>query len=257
GAGRAGRRGRDVEPAAAGEYFRMSTRVWIGTSGYSFDEWKGNFYPEKLAAKDRLKFYAGRLRTVEINNTFYRMPTEALVRGWMDEVPEAFRFAIKSPQRITHMRRLKDCAESVTRLVEVITLLGPRLGPLLYQLPPNFKKDLPRLEGFLDGVPSPGRVAFEFRHASWFDDEVLDALRRRQVSLCVSDTGEEPVAPLVPTADWGYLRLRREDSDDDVLRDWAERIHAQPWREAFVFLKHEEGGKGPQFAARLMEFCTT
>jgi uncharacterized protein YecE (DUF72 family) len=231
----------------------VSARVWIGTSGYSFDEWKGNFYPEKLAAKDRLRFYAERLDTVEINNTFYRMPNEALVKGWLDEVPDAFRFAIKSPQRITHMKRLKECVDPVTRLVDVITALGPRLGPVLYQLPPNFRKDLPRLKDFLAAVPSPGRVAFEFRHASWFDDEVFDTLRAHKVALCVSDTGEEPVAPLVPTADWGYLRLRREDFPDDVLREWAQRIREQPWSETFVFVKHEEEGKGPKFAARLRE----
>jgi uncharacterized protein YecE (DUF72 family) len=233
----------------------MSARIWVGTSGYSFDEWKGNFYPEKLAAKDRLKFYAGRLESVEINNTFYRMPTEALVRGWLDEVPDAFRFAIKSPQRITHIRRLKDCAESVTRLVDVVTTLGPRLGPVLYQLPPNFKKDLPRLQAFLE-LPKPPRVAIEFRNKSWFEDEVLDTLRAHKVALCVSDTGEEPVAPLVPTADWGYLRLRREDFDDEGLREWAQRIREQPWSEAFVFVKHEEEGKGPKFAARLRELYT-
>jgi uncharacterized protein YecE (DUF72 family) len=233
----------------------MSARAWIGTSGYSFDEWKGNFYPEKLAAKDRLRYYAERLESVEINNTFYRMPNESLVGGWLDQVPEAFRFAIKSPQRITHMRRLNDCADSVTRLVDVITGLGPRLGPLLYQLPPNFRKDLPRLQRFLADVPRPARVAFEFRHASWFDDEVFDTLRTHKVALCVSDTGEEPVAPLVPTADWGYLRLRREDFDDQLLREWAQRIREQPWTEAFVFVKHEEEGKGPKFAARLRELC--
>jgi uncharacterized protein YecE (DUF72 family) len=232
----------------------MSAQTWIGTSGYSFDEWKGNFYPEKLAAKDRLKFYAGRLQAVEINNTFYRMPNEKLVRGWLDEVPEAFRFAIKSPQSITHIRRLNDCGQPVTRLIEVVTLLGSRLGPVLYQLPPNFKKDLPRLQAFLE-LPLAPRVAFEFRHASWFDDEVFGALRAKHVALCVSDTGEEPVAPLVPTSDWGYLRLRREEFDDKSLREWAERIRAQPWSEAFVFVKHEEEGKGPKFAARLVEFC--
>jgi uncharacterized protein YecE (DUF72 family) len=151
------------------------------------------------------------------------------------------------------MRRLNDCAESVTRLVGVITGLGPRLGPLLYQLPPNFKKDLPRLENFLDGVPSPGRVAFEFRNKTWFDDEVFEALRKRSVALVVSDTGEEPVAPLVPTADWGYLRLRRDEFDDQSLGDWAKRIREQPWTDAFVFVKHEEEGKGPKFAARLKE----
>jgi len=233
----------------------MSARVWIGTSGYSYDEWKGNFYPDKFPAKEMLGFYAQRLETVEINNTFFRMPTESLVRGWIDQVPEGFRFAIKAPQGITHMRRLNDCADSVTRLVEVITLLGPRLGPLLYQLPPNFKKDLPRLERFLAGVPRPGLVTFEFRHASWFDDDVFDTLRKHKVALCVSDTGEEPVAPLVPTADWGYLRLRREEFGDEVLREWAGRIREQPWNEAFVFVKHEEEGKGPKFAARLRELC--
>jgi uncharacterized protein YecE (DUF72 family) len=233
----------------------MSARAWIGTSGYSFDEWKGYFYPEKLPAKDMLHFYAERLDTVEINNTFYRMPTEPLLQGWLDQVPEAFRFAIKSPQRITHMRRLNDCADSVTRLVEVITLLGPRLGPLLYQLPPNFKRDLPRLQRFLAEMPRPAKVAFEFRNKSWFDDEVFATLREHKVALVVSDTGEEPVAPLVPTTDWGYLRLRREDFDDDALRAWAERIAAQPWSEAFVFLKHEEEGLGPKYAARLKEFC--
>jgi len=231
----------------------VSARAWLGTSGYSFDEWKGNFYPEKLASKDMLRFYAERLETVEINNTFYRMPTEPLIQGWLDQVPEDFRFAIKAPQRITHMRRLNDCAESVTRLVSVITALGPRLGPLLYQLPPNFKRDLPRLTAFLDGVPSPGRVAFEFRNKTWFDDEVFDTLRKHKVALVVSDTGEEPVAPLVPTADWGYLRLRREEFDDQTLGEWAQRIREQPWSDAFVFVKHEEEGKGPKFAARLRE----
>jgi len=234
----------------------VSARLWVGTSGYSFDEWKGNFYPEKFPAKDMLRFYAERLETVEINNTFYRMPTEKLLAGWVEEVPEAFRFAIKSPQRITHMRRLKDCAESVTRLVDVITGLGPRLGPVLYQLPPNFKKDLPRLQAFLDGVPRPAQVAFEFRSKSWFDDEVFDTLRKHKVALVVSDTGEEPVAPLVPTADWGYLRLRREEFDDHSLGEWAQRIREQPWSEAFVFVKHEEEGKGPKFAARLRELYT-
>ena len=235
----------------------MSARMWVGTSGYSFDEWKGNFYPEKLPAKDRLKFYAERLETVEINNTFYRMPTEKLLAGWLDEVPEGFRFAIKSPQRITHMRRLKECGESVTRLVDVITGLGPRLGPLLYQLPPNFKKDLPRLQSFLADVPHPALVAFEFRNKSWFDDEVFLTLRQHKIALVVSDTGEEPVAPLVPTAGWGYLRLRRDEFDDESLGEWARRIREQPWSDAYVFVKHEEEGKGPKFAARLRELYST
>ena len=233
----------------------MSVRVLTGTSGYSYPEWKGNFYPEKLAAKDMLRFYAERFPTVEINNTFYRMPKEALLQGWADQVPESFRFVIKASQRITHIQRLRECGELLTYLFRVTSTLGARLGPLLFQLPPNFKKDVPRLQSFFDAMPERRRVAVEFRHASWFDDEVYEALRGEGAALCVADTGEEPAAPLVATTDWGYLRLRREDFGDAELRDWARRIREQPWSEAYVFLKHEEEGKGPKLAARLMEFC--
>ena len=233
----------------------MSVTTWIGTSGYSYPEWKGNFYPEKFAAKDMLRYYAERFPTVEINNTFYRMPKEDVLLGWAEQVPERFSFVLKASQRITHIQRLKECGDLVRHLLRVADVLGPRLGPLLFQLPPNFKKDLPRLSAFFDDMPAKRRVAFEFRHASWFDDEVFAALRERGVALCVADTGEEPVTPLVATADWGYLRLRRENFSDDELRDWARRIGEQPWGEAYVFLKHEEEGKGPKLAARLTEFC--
>jgi len=233
----------------------VSVKAWIGTSGYSYPAWKGNFYPEKMAAKDMLRFYAGKFPTVEINNTFYRMPKEDVLRGWAEQVPEDFSFVIKASQRITHIQRLKDCGELLSYLFRVTAVLGPRLGPMLFQLPPNLKKDLPRLQGFLDDVPEPRRMAVEFRHASWFDDEVFETLRARSVALCVADTGEEPVAPLVATTDWGYLRLRREEFSDDDLRDWARRIREQPWRDAYVFLKHEDEGKGPKMAARLTEFC--
>ena len=233
----------------------MSVDVRIGTSGYSYAEWKGNFYPEKMAAKDMLRFYAERFPTVEINNTFYRMPTEALLKGWAERVPENFTFVIKASKRITHDRRLKDCGELLTYLVQVTSTLGSRLGPLLFQLPPNFKKDVPRLKSFFEEMPERRRVAVEFRHASWFDDEVYETLRGQRAALCVADTGEEPAAPLVATTDWGYLRLRREDFSDKDLRDWARRIREQPWGDAYVFLKHEEEGKGPKLAARLTEFC--
>ena len=233
----------------------MSVNVRIGTSGYSYDQWKGNFYPEKIAAKDMLRFYAERFSTVEINNTFYRMPKEELFLGWAQQVPESFTFVIKASQRITHIKRLKDCGEPLALLFRVTATLGARLGPLLFQLPPNLRKDVPRLKAFFDAMPEPRRVAVEFRHASWFDDEVYETLRAQGVALCVSDTGEEPVAPLVATTDWGYLRLRREEFSDEDMRLWASRIREQPWNEAFVFLKHEDEGKGPQFAARLMEFC--
>jgi uncharacterized protein YecE (DUF72 family) len=232
----------------------VSVKAWIGTSGYSYPEWKGNFYPEKMAAKDMLRFYATKFPTVEINNTFYRMPKEDVLKSWAEQVPEHFAFVIKASQRITHMQRLKECGELLSYLYRVTATLGPRLGPLLFQLPPNFKKDVPRLKSFFDDMPERRRVAVEFRHASWFDDEVFETLRAQGAALCVADTGEEPVAPLVVTTDWGYLRLRRESFSDDELRDWARRIREQPWSDAFVFLKHEEEGKGPKLAARLMEF---
>jgi uncharacterized protein YecE (DUF72 family) len=233
----------------------MSVRVLTGTSGYSYPEWKGNFYPEKMAAKDMLAFYAQRFPTVEINNTFYRMPTEKVLSGWAGQVPETFTFVIKASKRITHDQRLRECAENLAYLFRITATLGSRLGPLLFQLPPNFKKDVPRLKSFFDAMPERRRMAMEFRHASWFDDEVFQTLRDQRVALCVADTGEEPVAPLEPTADWGYLRLRREEFSDEELRAWAKRIREQPWTEAYVFLKHEEEGKGPKLAARLMEFC--
>jgi len=231
----------------------VSVRVLTGTSGYSYPEWKGNFYPEKMAAKDMLGFYAARFPTVEINNTFYRMPKDALLKGWADQVPESFTFVLKASQRITHIRRLKECGELLGYLFRVTATLGSRLGPLLFQLPPNFKKDVPRLKSFFEDMPERRRVAVEFRHASWFDDEVYETLRAQGAALCVADTGEEPAAPLVATTDWGYLRLRREDFGDEELRDWARRIREQPWSDAYVFLKHEEEGRGPKLAARLME----
>jgi uncharacterized protein YecE (DUF72 family) len=232
----------------------VSVKAWIGTSGYSYPEWKGNFYPEKMAAKDMLRFYARRFPTVEINNTFYRMPKEDLLRGWAEQVPEHFAFVLKASQRITHIQRLKECGELLRYLFGVTAVLGPRLGPLLFQLPPNFKKDVPRLKSFFGDMPERRRVAVEFRHASWFDDEVFETLRAEGAALCVADTGEEPAAPLEATAGWGYLRLRRENFSDDELRGWARRIREQPWTDAYVFLKHEEEGKGPKLAARLMEF---
>jgi uncharacterized protein YecE (DUF72 family) len=227
--------------------------IRIGTSGYSYAEWKGNFYPEKMAAKDMLRYYAERFPTVEINNTFYRMPKEDLLNGWAAQVPESFQFVIKASQRITHIKRLKECGEELGYLFRVTSTLGARLGPLLFQLPPNFRKDVPRLQGFLDAMPERRPVAIEFRHASWFDDETFQALRNQGAALCVADTGEEPVVPLVATTDWGYLRLRREDFSDADLGEWARKIRAQPWTQAYVFMKHEEEGRGPKLAARLIE----
>ncbi|HEY8086223.1 MAG TPA: DUF72 domain-containing protein [Polyangiaceae bacterium] len=224
-------------------------RVLVGTSGYSYKEWKGPFYPDKLPAKDFLRYYAERLPTVEINNTFYRMPTAKLIEGWASEVPEAFTFAVKAPQRITHMAKLVGAGETTDAFVRIVSALGPRLGPLLFQLPPFLKKDVPRLAAFLEAVPRGPRVAFEFRHASWFDDEVWSTLRSHGAALCVAE-GESLSSPLVATADWGYVRLRKDAYPDALVADWAAKIASQPWKEAFVFLKHDDGD-APGVANRL------
>jgi uncharacterized protein YecE (DUF72 family) len=225
-------------------------RVQVGTSGYSYKEWKGPFYPTDLAAARFLGFYAEAFKTVEINNTFYKMPTAKLVDGWASEVPDGFTFALKAPQRITHMAKLKDAGDSVTMFVDTAARLGAKLGPLLFQLPPFMKKDVPRLAEFLEKAPKGVRIAFEFRHESWFDDEVWATLRRHAASLCVAE-GEKLETPMVATAEWGYVRLRRDEYTDTVIAEWAEKILAQPWKEAFVFLKHDEGD-APSVAKRLI-----
>ena len=225
-------------------------RVLVGTSGYSYKEWKGPFYPDKLPAKDFLRYYADRLATVEINNTFYRMPTSKLVEGWASEVPGSFTFAVKAPQRITHIAKLANAGELTEAFVRVVSTLGPRLGPLLFQLPPFLRKDVPRLSAFLEAAPKGHRMAFEFRHASWFDDEVWATLRAHGAALCVAE-GEALASPLVATADWGYVRLRKDDYPDALLEDWAKKIAAQPWQQAYVYVKHDEGD-APSVARRLL-----
>jgi uncharacterized protein YecE (DUF72 family) len=226
-------------------------RVLVGTSGYSYKEWKGPFYPEDLPAARFLGYYAERLATVEINNTFYRMPTSKLALGWASEVPEGFTFALKAPQRITHSAKLKDAGELVGAFVRVARELGPRLGPLLFQLPPFLRKDVPRLTEFLAQAPAGVRIAMEFRHVSWFDEDTWEALRAHGASLCVAE-GEKLESPMVATADWGYVRLRRDEYPDEVLDTWARKILAQPWKEAFVYLKHDDGD-APGVARRLIE----
>jgi len=231
------------------------TGLHVGTSGYSYPEWKGSFYPEKLKAKEMLEYYAGQFGTVEINNTFYRSPTPALVQGWAERVPEMFRFVLKAPKRITHDRRLVDVAEPLTWFLNAALVLGPRLGPVLFQLPPNFKKDAPRLADFLAQLPSSVRAAMEFRNPSWFDDEVFEALRARNVALCVADTEDGVDTPFVSTASWGYLRLRDVDYGDDDFRAWIEKLRGPGWEETWVFFKHEEQGTGPAFAKRFVELA--
>jgi uncharacterized protein YecE (DUF72 family) len=231
-------------------------RVRAGTSGYSYPEWRGHFYPEKLAPKDMLRFYGERFRTVEINNTFYRMPTPALLEGWAAQVPDDFTFALKAPRRITHILRLREVGDLVMHLVQTSdAALGPRGGPFLFQLPPFLRKDAGLLRDFLSVVPGEARMALEFRHVTWFDDEIYQLLRGRNAALCWADTGEADDAPPVATADWGYLRLRRIEYDEGQLAAWAERTRAQAWSEAVVYFKHEDQGTAPRLAARFLELC--
>ena len=227
-------------------------RVLPGTSGFSYKEWKGSFYPEDLPDSDMLRFYASRLPAVEINNTFYRMPRAAQLESWAEQVPDGFSFSLKASQQITHRKRLKDAGEAVSYFLAVATTLGDRLGPVLFQLPPNLKKDLPRLQEFLALLPPASRAAFEFRHASWFDAEVFAALASAGAALCWAED-EELATPPESTAGWGYLRLRRADYSDADVASWAEKIRAQPWSEAHVFFKHEDAGTGPRLAQKLRE----
>ena len=219
-------------------------RIHVGTSGFAYKEWRGSFYPEKMKDKDMLRYYAERLRAVEVNNTFYRMPAPEMLRRWAEQVPDGFTFVLKASQRITHRQRLApEAAETVGLLFDAARALGEHLGPVFFQTPPLLKKDAARLRSFLDCLPAGHPVAFEFRHESWFDDEVYGALRARNAALVAVDKDEAGGrgAPIVPTADWGYLRLRRFDYDDTALAAWKSRIRSQPWREAYVFFKHEEG----------------
>jgi uncharacterized protein YecE (DUF72 family) len=227
-------------------------QLLVGTSGYSYKAWKGSFYPADLPDSEMLRYYASRLTTVEINNTFYRMPTKALLEKWAGEVPAGFTFVLKASQRISHRKRLRDCTEDLRYFLETARVLGERRGPMLFQLPPFFKKDAPRLREFLALVPTDTRAAFEFRHDSWFDEETYETLRQGRATLCAADTDEggEAGPPLVPMGDWGYLRLRRADYSDADLQAWVERMKALPWSQAFVFFKHEDAGKGAQFAER-------
>ena len=226
--------------------------IRVGTSGYNYPEWKGTFYPGDLAAAKMLPYYAARFPTVEINATFYRMPTPKTVVGWAAATPEGFVLALKAPQRITHFARLRNVDDPLRFFCDAARTLGPKLGPLLFQLPPNFKKDTDRLAETLFQLPPDLRCAWEFRHESWLADDVYDLLRRRNAALCIADS-EAASTPLVATADFGYLRLRDEGYTEDDLARWAETIRGlgTRWREAFVYFKHEESGTGPAFAARL------
>ncbi|HEV2978286.1 MAG TPA: DUF72 domain-containing protein [Casimicrobiaceae bacterium] len=223
-----------------------------GTSGFSYKEWLGPFYPEKLPPREMLHYYAERFPTVEINNTFYRMPAVQILEQWSEQVPDQFAFTLKAPRRITHEKRLRETEPQVTEFMRRAAALGNKLGVVLFQLPPYLKKDLPRLRDFLHQLPSGRRIAFEFRHASWQDDEVYEALRSQGTMLCVTDS-DEGDTPFVVTADCGYVRLRRTHYDDNELRAWAARIGAQDLVRTYVYFMHEDDALGTKFARRLSE----
>jgi uncharacterized protein YecE (DUF72 family) len=227
--------------------------IFVGTSGYNYPEWKGSFYPADLAAAKMLPYYAARFPTVEINYTFYRMPTEKLLAGWTQQTPPEFRFTLKAPRRITHDAKLLDCGDLTQTFCRVASSLGEKLGALLFQLPPSLKKDLPRLDAFLASLPRKAPAAFEFRHRSWFDDAVFDRLTANGMALCVAES-EKLKTPLAVTADHAYFRLRDEGYQSADIAEWAVKIGRlrETCRDIFVYFKHEEHGKGPAFARELM-----
>jgi uncharacterized protein YecE (DUF72 family) len=229
--------------------------LYVGTSGFSYPKWKGLFYPENLPTQQMLPFYGQRFRSVEINSTFYLMPTATLLERWSKAVGGDFEFVLKAPKQITHLQGFQDAGDLASRFLEVAGVLKEHQGPALFQWPPTFKKDMPGLRAFLTRLPSQHRVAFEFRHPSWFDAEALGLLRDHNAALCVADAEGRLRVPVVATADWGYLRLRRPDYSDAELKSWVKWIQEQGWRRAFVFFKHEDEGKGPRFAQRFLELA--
>ena len=240
--------------AAAGTGPRR--RYWVGTSGYNYPEWKGSFYPQKMSSPKMLPYYAERFHSVEINYTFYRMPTAKLLAGWSAATPPEFTFTLKAPRRITHDARLRGCDDLVATFCEAARTLGSKLVVLLFQLPPSLKKDLPLLDAFLSSLPGDLRAAFEFRHTSWHDDAVFDRLRAQGAALCIADS-EKLTTPVVATAPHGYFRLRDEGYDDADLARWAGTMQGEAgWQDVFVYFKHEAAGRGPALAAQLVEILS-
>ncbi len=227
-------------------------KIYAGTSGFGHAEWKGKFYPEKIRPGDMLRFYAERLGTVEINNTFYHMPSEKMLLSWAAQVPPDFIFAIKAPQVITHIKQLRHVTGEIERLFKSLSVLEGKQGPVLFQFPKSFRVDAALLREFLSVLPRDSHPAFEFRSPTWHTEEVLGLLTDKACSLCIADTDEQAVEQIKSTADWGYLRLRRSEYKDANLSIWAERILMQQWERAFVFFKHEDDAKGPELAMRFM-----
>ncbi|MGO4220328.1 DUF72 domain-containing protein [Lysobacter sp. TAF61] len=233
----------------------MTARLQVGASGYSYKEWKGSFYPETIKPDAMLAWYAQRLPTVEINNTFYRMPRVSMLEQWAAATPSHFRFAIKASRHITHEARLKadGSSEPLAYLYRHLEALGDKRGPVLFQLPPFLKKDLPRLVDFLALLPQDHRAVFEFRNDSWFDDDVYDALRGAGAALCLSEREDATPPPLHETSSWGYVRLRLEHYSGHDLARWVERFMQTGWDEVHVYFMHEP--TAPEYARTLMELA--
>jgi len=230
--------------------------LFVGTSGYSYKEWKGPFYPEDLPDKEMLNYYSSQLPAVEINNTFYRLPSAKMLENWQEQVPESFRFVLKASRKITHFKKLKETDEETNYLFNTAATLGEQLGVILIQLPPYLRKDIDLLQNFLKLIPD-GKATFEFRHDSWFEEDVFESLRSKNCALNFSEMGEDSEIKIVSTADWGYLRLRRMGYDDKALKDWMQRVQGQDWQKVYVFFKHEDEGAGPKLARRFLELAGT
>lgn len=233
----------------------FQVKIYVGTSGFGYKEWKGKFYPERIGPGEMLRFYSERLNSVEINNTFYRMPTKGVLLSWAGQVPDDFIFALKGPRAITHRKQLRHVDEETDYLFRTLSVLGEKMGPVLFQFPKSFRADRDALKGFLDLVPVTAPCAFEFRSPSWLDVGTPELLGERGCSLCISDTDEKPAGEIAGTASWGYLRLRRADYTDADLSQWIERISRQRWDRVFVFFKHEDGAGGPERAVRFRELA--
>jgi uncharacterized protein YecE (DUF72 family) len=225
-------------------------KIYSGTSGFAHKEWIGKFYPEKISPKNMLRFYAERLKTVEINNTFYHMPKESVLSSWAEQVPHDFVFALKAPQIITHIKQLQNVFEETEYLFRTLSVLDQKLGPVLFQFPKSFRADLPALQDFLTLIPAAAACAFDFRSPTWLEAGSPDLLREKGCGWCIEDTDENPVQELISTASWGYLRLRRSDYTDDDLSQWADKMLLQKWEKTFVFFKHEDEAKGAELAMR-------
>ncbi|HEY0369603.1 MAG TPA: DUF72 domain-containing protein [Chthoniobacterales bacterium] len=228
--------------------------LWIGTSGFQYAEWKGTFYPADMAASKMLPYYAERFTSTEINYSFHRIPSTKTIEGWWKATPSRFKFSLKAPQKVTHWAKLRNCADTLSYFHQVICDLEKKLGCVLFQLPPTLKKDAPLLESFLADLPDGMRGAIEFRDAAWFSDDVFELLKKKNIALCIADS-EKLATPDVATADYGYLRLRREDYQDTDVKQWSEAVkaHEAQWSDAFVYFKHEESGIGPKFAKQMIE----